>query len=85
MFRFQGQTELNDSKRDDLRYAMQEAFLAEEGFSDMLMVEIYAAAGNFENFDALSLIMGNEEIRCSDEGHKCNTQEQASVFSRKCL
>lgn len=85
MFRFQGQTELNDSKRDDLQSAIQEAFLAEQGFSDMLMVEIFAAAGNLENFEALSLIIGNKEITCSDEGHKCNTQKQASVFSRNCL
>lgn len=44
-FRFQGQTELNDSKPCDLRSAIEEAFLAENGFNEMLMVEISAAAG----------------------------------------
>ncbi|XP_042036563.1 histone-lysine N-methyltransferase ATX5-like isoform X2 [Salvia splendens] len=43
--RFQGQTELNDSKPGDLRSAIEEAFLAENGFNEMLMVEISAAAG----------------------------------------
>lgn len=85
MFRFQGQTELIDSQRADLQSAIQEAFLAEQGFSDMLMVEIYAAAGNLENLETLSLIIGNKEITCSNEGHNCNTQKQASVFLRKRL
>lgn len=85
LFRFQGQTELIDSKRADLQSAIQEAFLAEQGFSDMLMVEIYAAAGNLENLETLSLIIGNKVIRCSNEGHNCNTQKQASVFLRKRL
>ncbi|KAG6410035.1 hypothetical protein SASPL_128082 [Salvia splendens] len=42
--RFQGQTELNDNKPGDLRSAIEEAFLAENGFNEMLMVEISAAA-----------------------------------------
>lgn len=44
-FRFQGQTELNDSKPCDLRSAIDEAFLADNGYNEMLMVEISAAAG----------------------------------------
>ncbi|KAG6410027.1 hypothetical protein SASPL_128074 [Salvia splendens] len=43
--RFQGQTELNDNKPGNLRSAIEEAFLAENGFNEMLMVEISAAAG----------------------------------------
>ncbi|KAL8148408.1 hypothetical protein AgCh_005684 [Apium graveolens] len=82
MDRFQGQTELNDSKRGDLQSAIHEAFLAEQGFSDMLMVEIYAAAGNLENLETLSLIIGKKEITCSNEGHNCNTQKQ-EAFNKK--
>lgn len=43
--RLQGQTELNDSKPCDLRSAIEEAFLADNGYNEMLMVEISAAAG----------------------------------------
>ncbi|XP_051137954.1 histone-lysine N-methyltransferase ATX4-like [Andrographis paniculata] len=46
--RFQGQTELKDSEPGVLRSAIEEAFLAENGFNEMLMVEINAAAGNLE-------------------------------------
>ncbi|KAK6135203.1 hypothetical protein DH2020_031048 [Rehmannia glutinosa] len=46
--RFQGQTELNDSKPGDLRSAIEEAFLADNGFNEMLMIEINAAAGNLD-------------------------------------
>ncbi|XP_063944908.1 histone-lysine N-methyltransferase ATX4 [Daucus carota subsp. sativus] len=80
--RFQGQTELNVRKPADLQSAIQEAFMAEHGFTDMLMVEIYAAAGNLENFEALSLMIGNKDLTCSDQDHKCNTQNQAT-FHRK--
>ncbi|KAK3006688.1 hypothetical protein RJ639_016956 [Escallonia herrerae] len=51
--RFQGQTDLNDSKPSDLRSAIEEAFLAEQGFTEMLMVEINAAAGNFGYLGAI--------------------------------
>ncbi|KAK2973586.1 hypothetical protein RJ640_023236 [Escallonia rubra] len=48
-----GQTDLNDSKPSDLRSAIEEAFLAEQGFTEMLMVEINAAAGNFGYLGAI--------------------------------
>ncbi|CAI9092542.1 OLC1v1027811C2 [Oldenlandia corymbosa var. corymbosa] len=51
---FQGQTELNDGETGDLRSAIEEAFLAENGFNEMLLLEINAAAGNLEYFQSLS-------------------------------
>ncbi|KAL2556241.1 Histone-lysine N-methyltransferase ATX5 [Forsythia ovata] len=52
--RFQGQTELNDSKPGNLRSAIEEAFMAESGFNEMLMVEINAAAGNLDYLQSLT-------------------------------
>ncbi|KAE9464708.1 hypothetical protein C3L33_03347, partial [Rhododendron williamsianum] len=51
--RFQGQTDLNDSKPSDLRSAIEEAFLAEHGFTEMLMVEINVAAGNLDYLESV--------------------------------
>ncbi|KAK9050758.1 hypothetical protein SSX86_030271 [Deinandra increscens subsp. villosa] len=51
--RFQGQTDLNDSEPSVLRSAIEEAFLAEHGFTEMLMVEINAAAGNLDYLDSI--------------------------------
>ncbi|XP_047329355.1 histone-lysine N-methyltransferase ATX4-like isoform X2 [Impatiens glandulifera] len=51
--RFQCQTELNNNKPSDFRYAIDEAFLAEQDFNEMLMVEINAAAGNFDYLNSL--------------------------------
>ncbi|KAL3524406.1 hypothetical protein ACH5RR_017240 [Cinchona calisaya] len=51
---FQGQTDLNDGKPSDLRSAIEEAFLAENGFNEMLMVEINAAAGNLQYLQSLT-------------------------------
>lgn len=53
-FSFQGQTDLNGSKPSDMRSAIEEAFLAESGFNEMLMVEINAAAGNLEYIQSLA-------------------------------
>ncbi|KVI07097.1 PWWP-like protein [Cynara cardunculus var. scolymus] len=53
IFRFQGQTDLNDNEPSVLRSAIEEAFLAEHGFTEMLMVEINAAAGNLDYLDAI--------------------------------
>ncbi|KAG5630639.1 hypothetical protein H5410_002356 [Solanum commersonii] len=51
--RLQGQTDLNDSTPADLRSAIEEAFLAENGVVEMLMVEINAAAGNLDHLRSL--------------------------------
>ncbi|KAL6509257.1 hypothetical protein OROGR_022567 [Orobanche gracilis] len=72
--RFQGQTELNDSKPGDLRSAIEEAFLAENGFNEMLMVEISAAAGNFDYLR--SLTRGIFAASVLNQDRNCNFVEQ---------
>ncbi|VFQ67549.1 unnamed protein product [Cuscuta campestris] len=69
--RFQGQTSLNDSTPDDLRSAIEEAFLAESGFNEMLMVEINAAAGNLDYLQ--SITRGAVEVSVSNQDLECNT------------
>ncbi|KAB5531632.1 hypothetical protein DKX38_018302 [Salix brachista] len=44
--RFQEQSELDDCKRGDFQMAVEEAFLAELGFTEKLMQDINTAAGN---------------------------------------
>ncbi|KAL7003602.1 hypothetical protein U1Q18_004753 [Sarracenia purpurea var. burkii] len=78
--RFQGQTELNDSKPSDLRSAIEEAFLAENGFTEMLMVEINAAAGNLEYLE--SIRGGVQEATDSNQDQECNTHKK-DVFKVK--
>lgn len=46
MIRFQGQSELSDSKPCDFQIAIEEAFLAEQGFTEKLIADINTAAGN---------------------------------------
>ncbi|KAL0400608.1 UNVERIFIED_CONTAM: Histone-lysine N-methyltransferase ATX5 [Sesamum latifolium] len=72
--RFQGQTELNDSKPGNLRSAIEEAFLAENGFNEMLMVEINAAAGNLDYLR--SLTRGVFEASDSNQDQHCDSVEQ---------
>ncbi|KAK4384856.1 Histone-lysine N-methyltransferase ATX4 [Sesamum angolense] len=69
--RFQGQTELNDSKPGNLRSAIEEAFLAENGFNEMLMVEINAAAGNLDYLR--SLTRGVFEASDSNQDQHCDS------------
>ncbi|XP_071732230.1 histone-lysine N-methyltransferase ATX4-like [Rutidosis leptorrhynchoides] len=57
--RFQGQTDLHDSEPSVLRSAIEEAFLAEHGFTEMLMVEINAAAGNLDYLDSITEPQGS--------------------------
>ncbi|KAI5657685.1 hypothetical protein M9H77_26478 [Catharanthus roseus] len=68
---FQGQTLLNDSKPSALRSAIEEAFLAENGFNEMLMVEINAAAGNLEYIQ--SLTRGVYEASDSNQDQESNS------------
>lgn len=44
--RFQEQSELNDYKPNDFQMAIEEAFLAERGFTEKLTKDIKLAAGN---------------------------------------
>lgn len=75
-FSFQGQTDLSDGKPSNLRSAIEEAFLVENGFNEMLMVEINAAAGNFEYFQ--SLTRGVFEASDSIQDQECNSLNRAS-------
>lgn len=75
VFRFQGQTDLNDSEPSVLRSAIEEAFLAEHGFTEMLMVEINAAAGNLDYLD--SIPRGTHETQGSNQDHE-RVKRQAS-------
>ncbi|KAI8030309.1 Histone-lysine N-methyltransferase ATX4 [Camellia lanceoleosa] len=78
--RFQGQTDLNDSKPSDLRSAIEEAFLAEHGFTEMLMVEINAAAGNLGYLE--SIRGGAQEVTGSNQDQECNIHNQ-DVLKKK--
>lgn len=73
--RFQGQTDLNDSTPGELRSAIEEAFLAENGVVEMLMVEINAAAGNLDYLR--SLPRGVFEACDSNQDQECNSPSQA--------
>lgn len=69
---------MNDSKPSDLRSAIEEAFLAEQGYTEMLMVEINAAAGNL---DYLKVIPGGvREATGSNQDQECNSRNQASFL-----
>ncbi|KAK4485345.1 hypothetical protein RD792_007982 [Penstemon davidsonii] len=76
--RFQGQTELNDSKPGDLRSAIDEAFLAENGFNEMLMVEINAAAGNSDYLHSLTRV-GGFKASDSNKDRGCKSVKQNYV------
>lgn len=76
-FRFQGQTDLHDSEPSVLRSAIEEAFLAEHGFTEMLMVEINAAAGNLDYLD--SIPRGINESRGSNQEHEHERVTQKMV------
>ncbi|CAN4085742.1 unnamed protein product [Withania somnifera] len=73
--RFQSQTDLNDSTPAELRSAIEEAFLAENGVVEMLMVEINAAAGNLDYLR--SIPQGVFEACDSNQDQKCNSPSQA--------
>nr|GEV72654.1 histone-lysine N-methyltransferase ATX4-like [Tanacetum cinerariifolium] len=78
--RFQGQTDLNDSEPSVLRSAIEEAFLAEHGFTEMLMVEINAAAGNLDYLD--SVPKGLHETRGSNQEHERVSQRKEMLNRR---
>lgn len=66
---------MNDSTPADLRSAIEEAFLAENGVVEMLMVEINAAAGNLDYLR--SLPRGVFEACDSNQDQECNSPSQA--------
>ncbi|KAL3819936.1 hypothetical protein ACJIZ3_005841 [Penstemon smallii] len=82
--RFQGQTELNDSKPGDLRSAIDEAFLAENGFNEMLMVEINAAAGNSDYLHSLTR-GGGFKASDSNQDRGCKSVKQLKKIKHYCI
>ncbi|CAH9070634.1 unnamed protein product [Cuscuta epithymum] len=79
--RFQGQTSLNDSTPGDLRSAIEEAFLAESGFNEMLMVEINAVAGNLDYLQ--SITRGVFEISESNQDVECNSLNKDLLMKKE--
>lgn len=67
---------MNDRNPGNLRSAIEEAFLAENGFNEMLMIELNAASGNT---DYLRSVSGGV-CETSDTNHNqgCNLAKQVS-------
>ncbi|RVW87497.1 Histone-lysine N-methyltransferase ATX4 [Vitis vinifera] len=80
--RFQGQSDLNDCKPSDFRTAIEEAFLAENGFIEKLTEDINVASGK-PNY--LESTRGIQEATGSNQDQECDSQDQASgdVFRKK--
>ncbi|XP_073315151.1 histone-lysine N-methyltransferase ATX4-like [Primulina huaijiensis] len=79
--RFQGQTDLNDRNPGNLRSAIEEAFLAENGFNEMLTIELNAASGNT---DYLRSVTGGV-CETSDTNHNqgCNLAKRDPFMKRE--
>lgn len=75
MFRFQGQSDLNDSKPSDFRTAIEEAFLAENGFIEKLTEDINVVAGKPNYLEPTRVI---QEATGSNQDQECDSQDQAS-------
>lgn len=75
MFRFQGQSDLNDCKPCDFRTAIEEAFLAENGFIEKLTEDINVVAGK-PNY--LECTRGIQEATGSNQDQEWDSQDQAS-------
>ncbi|KAK4796479.1 hypothetical protein SAY86_028805 [Trapa natans] len=75
--RFQDQYELEDCKPGDLQIALDEAFLAENGFTEKLTEDINLAAGNTisEYFDC----MGTEEVTGSNQDQEFNNLDLSGI------
>ncbi|XP_042485997.1 histone-lysine N-methyltransferase ATX4-like [Macadamia integrifolia] len=80
MDRFQGQTQLHKSKPSDFRMAIEEAFLAEHGFMDVLTDEVNTVAGQ-PAYDQ-SIPGGAQEVTDSNQHQECNSQNK-DVLEKK--
>ncbi|KAJ7959332.1 Histone-lysine N-methyltransferase [Quillaja saponaria] len=79
--RFQGQSELNDCcKPSDFQMAMEEAFLADQGFTEKLIADINMAAGNI-SYDE-SILRGVQEATGSNQDADCHFFNQ-EIFEKK--
>ncbi|XP_022141146.1 histone-lysine N-methyltransferase ATX4 [Momordica charantia] len=69
--RFQGQSELDRCKPNEFQIAMDEAFLAERGFTEKLIADINMAAGNTiaDEF----LLRGTQEATGSNQDPDCHS------------
>lgn len=74
--RFQGQSGVNDCAPCDFQMAIEEAFLAEQGFTEKLIADINMAAGNV-TYDE-SILRGIQEATGSN-------QDQASCLGVLCF
>ncbi|KAH7538215.1 hypothetical protein FEM48_Zijuj03G0175300 [Ziziphus jujuba var. spinosa] len=72
--RFQGQSELNDCKPCDFQMAIEEAFLAEQGYTEKLIADINMAAGN-PAYDE-SILRGVQEATGSNQDPDCHFLNQ---------
>lgn len=77
--RFQEQSELIGCKPCEFQMAMEEALLAENGFTEKLIADINIAAGN-TTFDESLQLRGVEEATCSTQDLDCHYANQASCF-----
>ncbi|PON72089.1 43kDa postsynaptic protein [Parasponia andersonii] len=78
--RFQGQSELNDCVPCDFQMAIEEAFLAEQGFTEKLIADINMAAGNV-TFD-VSILRGAQEATGSNQDPDGHLRNQ-KIFEKK--
>lgn len=83
MNRFQGQSELNDFVPCDFQMAIEEAFLAEQGFTEKLIADINMAAGNV-TYD-VSILRGVQEATGSNQYPDGHFRNQASCLEVSCL
>lgn len=77
LFRFQEQSELQGCKPGDFQMALEEAFLADQGFTEKLMHDIHLAADN-PTFDD-SFYRGIQETAGSNQDLFNKTPSQASA------
>ncbi|KAK9094057.1 hypothetical protein Scep_025526 [Stephania cephalantha] len=76
LLRFQGQTQLHKSKPSDFRMAIEEAFLAENGFADMYIgnTSIIVGQSDYNKCNPGGIM----EATDSNQDQECHSQNQAS-------
>lgn len=77
LFRFQEQSELQGCNSGDFQKALEEAFLADQGFTEKLMHDIHMAAGNPTFND--SFYRWIQETAASNQDRTNNAPSQASL------
>ncbi|KAF4399099.1 hypothetical protein G4B88_023693 [Cannabis sativa] len=81
--RFQGQSELSKCVPCEFQMAIEEAFLAEQGFTEKLIADINVAAGNV-TYD-VSILNGVVEDTCSNQDPHGHFRNQASCLENMFL